>query len=164
MSKQRTAKGGWANVKKLEKGPAGRNLCRQCRVEVPKGRRTFCSDGCVDGWRMKTDPGYARQQVLARDRGVCCSCGLDTVALLHQLRALSLCDRRARYKQLAIPESRTSSLWDMDHIVSVVEGGGECGLDNYQTLCIPCHNRKTAELAARRAQERRSTVKERISR
>lgn len=30
-------------------------------------------------------------------------------------------------------------LWDADHIVTVIDGGGQCGLDNYQTLCVVCH-------------------------
>lgn len=51
--------------------------------------------------------------------------------------------------------SPARSLWEMDHIKPVVEGGGGCGLDNLQTLCIPCHRAETAALAARRAQERR---------
>jgi 5-methylcytosine-specific restriction endonuclease McrA len=33
----------------------------------------------------------------------------------------------------------TRSYWDADHIVPVHQGGGECGLDNYRTLCYRCH-------------------------
>lgn len=33
--------------------------------------------------------------------------------------------------------------WEADHILSVSEGGGGCGLDNYQTLCNECHKAKT---------------------
>lgn len=44
-----------------------------------------------------------------------------------------------------------STGWDADHIVPVVEGGGGCGLDNYRTLCHPCHKEATAHLAKRRA-------------
>ena len=29
------------------------------------------------------------------------------------------------------------------------EGGGECGLENYRTLCIPCHKKVTKELLLR---------------
>lgn len=36
-----------------------------------------------------------------------------------------------------------SALWDMDHVVPVKDGGGGCGLDNLQTLCLWCHDRKT---------------------
>jgi hypothetical protein len=46
-------------------------------------------------------------------------------------------------------------LWEADHIVPVVEGGGECGIENYRTLCIACHRAETAKLAARRAVKRR---------
>ena len=47
------------------------------------------------------------------------------------------------------------SLWQADHIVEVVMGGGLCGLENYQTLCTACHKEKTADLAKRRALIRR---------
>lgn len=47
--------------------------------------------------------------------------------------------------------SGRSSGWDADHIVPVVEGGGLCGLENYRTLCHPCHKSETKALAARRA-------------
>lgn len=42
-----------------------------------------------------------------------------------------------------------SHLWEADHIVPVVEGGGGCGLDGYRTLCIRCHKKATRELRAR---------------
>lgn len=47
--------------------------------------------------------------------------------------------------------------WEADHIVPVVEGGGGCGPEGYRTLCLPCHRRETAALAARRAAQRRKT-------
>lgn len=43
------------------------------------------------------------------------------------------------------------SLWQADHITPVVESGGGCGLENLRTLCLRCHKRVTADLAARRA-------------
>lgn len=46
--------------------------------------------------------------------------------------------------------------WEANHIVPVVEGGGGCGLQGYETLCIPCHRLDTAALAARRAALRRA--------
>jgi 5-methylcytosine-specific restriction enzyme A len=48
-----------------------------------------------------------------------------------------------------------SALWEADHIVPVVEGGGCCGLDNLRTLCIMCHKAETKALAARRAMAKR---------
>src|SRR4051812_4125311 len=62
-------------------GPNGRPTCRQCGVEVPKGRRSFCGEDCVHLWRLQTSPAYLRAQVFKRDRGVCALCGVDTARL-----------------------------------------------------------------------------------
>jgi 5-methylcytosine-specific restriction endonuclease McrA len=51
--------------------------------------------------------------------------------------------------------STSGHTWEADHIVPVVEGGGQCGLENYRTLCLRCHRKATAELARRRASARR---------
>ena len=34
-------------------------------------------------------------------------------------------------------------LWQSDHILPVVRGGGSCGMQNRQTLCFFCHSIKT---------------------
>ena len=49
------------------------------------------------------------------------------------------------------PSSRVhgGSLWDMDHIKPLIEGGGECGMENLRTLCWKCHKAETAELRKR---------------
>ena len=49
------------------------------------------------------------------------------------------------------------SWWQADHILPVAEGGGECDLDNYQTLCLKCHKAKTAAQARRKALARRTS-------
>ena len=49
------------------------------------------------------------------------------------------------------PWVSTFAVWEADHVVPVSEGGGECGLDGYRTLCTPCHKRVTAELRKRLA-------------
>lgn len=41
------------------------------------------------------------------------------------------------------------TLWEADHAVPVAEGGGGCGLENYRTLCVPCHTKASAELMRR---------------
>jgi len=151
MSTKRTMPGGWADRNTLPRGPNGRNLCRWCNLEVPQGRRaTFCSAWCVEEWRLRSDPGYIREKVLERDHGVCAGCGVDC---LHAERHLKQLRGAARLKALfdwgLRPGSR-KSLWDADHIVPVVEGGGECDLENIRTLCLKCHRVATAELRARR--------------
>ena len=36
-------------------------------VKVPKGRRSFCSDACVHEHKLRSDPGYLREQAFQRD-------------------------------------------------------------------------------------------------
>ena len=80
MSLNRTSKdAGWRDSRKLPRGPDGRALCRRCGREVPKGRRSFCSDECVHEHKLRSNPGYLREQVFERDRGVCAECGADTL-------------------------------------------------------------------------------------
>jgi hypothetical protein len=61
-------------------------------------------------------------------------------------------------EQMGIPMRRrdiaNTALWEADHITSVCEGGGCCGLDGYRTLCWRHHLEETAALARRRAQHR----------
>jgi hypothetical protein len=81
MLPSRTLTGGPARREDLPTGPNGLPLCRWCQLEIlAKRRRTFCSDYCVHQWRLRTDPGYLRDQVFARDRGRCAVCRIDTVA------------------------------------------------------------------------------------
>ena len=149
-------KGGFADPRALPKGATGRNLCRWCNLEVPKGRVTFCSEWCVHEWRLRSDPGYLREKVFERDRGVCALCGVDTERAWRWIRRLR---GRARLKALAAwglrPRAR-SSLWDADHIVPVIEGGGECDLANIRTLCLRCHREATAQLR-QRVRDRRAS-------
>ena len=119
--------------------------CRWCKQDVPRERITFCSAQCVHEWRLRSDPGYLREQVFQRDRGVCSVCDVDTEALRKEKRKL---DYAARKKFEAEWGSR-KSLWDADHVVPVIEGGGECGLVNMRTLCLQCHRQATAQLRRR---------------
>jgi len=48
------------------------------------------------------------------------------------------------------------SVWEADHIIAVIEGGGECPIENLRTLCTPCHKKATRELARRRAAARQA--------
>lgn len=167
MSKRRISrKAGWVNPCNLPRGPNGRALCRFCYTEVPKGRRTFCSDLCVHHHKVRSNPTYVRQRLRRRDKGVCAHCGLDTIAeetRLHtrwpgskDLGALARWKRQFKKRLGADPGARRRrSYWDADHIVPVAEGGGETGIDNFQTLCLPCHRIKTAQQASRAAAVKR---------
>lgn len=169
MSTQRVGLSAWQWDKKygVEYGPNGFRLCRLCKTETTYKRATLCSETCRERWAVMTSPGYARQLVYQRDKGVCARCGLDTDLLSRHIQApgqeysklpykdrpRSRCQSFGRYYGHPLLRSRVS-LWDADHIIPVVEGGGECGLENLRTLCLWCHKQATADLASRRAREK----------
>jgi len=137
VSTRRVQPGGWVERQ--------RQPCRWCQGEVSRGRFTFCSAECVHAWKLRTDPGYLRKQVFARDRGVCAQCGVDTEALRKDKRKLDYTARRRFESEWG----KRRHLWDADHIVPVAEGGGECDLTNMRTLCLKCHRVATAALRER---------------
>jgi len=131
------------------RGPNGERYCRYCGQQVPKGRRTWCSDECVDEASIRCNPSHAAYRVGQRDKGVCAICGVDTKIL--KKRAI-----RERGEFLAEMMDRGfpdvwREWWEADHIIPVSEGGGHCGLENYRTLCVPCHKSETAKLRKRLA-------------
>lgn len=148
-------------------------------------QRTFCDDPkCLHEWKLRSNANYQAEHVLERDKGVCALCGVDCLALLAELKALAAREAAARYgaatyvpanyialrpvgfpefhdrcDALALPRHHRAlgrRLWEMDHTIPVVEGGGSCGLENLRTLCWACHRKETAALAARRAEARRA--------
>lgn len=149
MSTQRTMPGGFVDRAALPKGENGRNLCRWCSLEVPPRRFTFCSDYCVHEWRLRTDPGYLREQVFLRDKGVCALCHVDTLKAHRALKQSRGSRRTELLAHWGLKQMSRRSLWDADHILPVAEGGGECDLENIRTLCLRCHRQSTLELRAR---------------
>ena len=88
-----------------------------CRRVLRGRRRRWASDDCGDFayWALGIHRGHSstiRYVVGLRDKGICAECGTKT----------------ARWGS-----------WEADHIVAVLEGGGGCGLDGFQTLCWECH-------------------------
>jgi 5-methylcytosine-specific restriction endonuclease McrA len=79
-------------------------------------------------------------------------CGVDTYAFRRSVNG------RGMYAKLRargfVPRR---SLWELDHIVPLIEGGSH-DLVNLQTLCFPCHRSKSAEESRERAARRRSTT------
>jgi 5-methylcytosine-specific restriction endonuclease McrA len=104
---------------------------------------------------MTTNPSYVRQQVFKRDKGVCRSCGFNADIMVKGLESLRCASSGSKEKWDAYRACSNTlgliprkSLWDADHIKPVVEDGGGCGLENYQTLCVWCHKEKTARQKA----------------
>lgn len=147
--------------------------CTWCGGVVPKPRRYWCSQQCVEAFTFR-QPAKARSEVELRDQGVCALCGVDTkkiASFLYKLwwgfeRNVRLDIWRDVYHfyethlfSVGFHSGKGrlfhAPLWEADHIVPVVLGGGLCLPSGYRTLCIPCHSRETAELNAQLAREKR---------
>lgn len=147
--------------------PGERPICRLCSEPCPGRRYNWCSDECFDAYSLATDSAVLRRWTFERDKGICAECGLDCMALRKTAECMS-----ERYGSLEWAKARTAamratlrdngfeadgfrcSLWDADHIEPLAEGGS-WELSNVQTLCTPCHKRKTAAQAGRRAKQGR---------
>ena len=147
----------------LGKAADGRSRCRYCSRPMAPPCRDWCSETCrakaLHEFSLANDPAYQRRAVWQRDRGLCAGCGRDTLALRRRLQRADD-EERARLYQELLPEGFDRHaldklmLWQMDHVHPVIEGGGGSGLENLQTLCIPCHKRKTADQLRRRRDRR----------
>jgi len=150
MSTVRVMRGGWVDRNAIPRGPNGRGLCRWCSLEVPRGRYTFCSEFCVHEWKLRTQPAYLREEVFKRDRGICASCAVDTTHEARKLRYARGANRISLLAHWGLRRKSRKSLWDADHIIPVIEGGGECDLENIRTMCLRCHRQATLQLHRRK--------------
>lgn len=149
---------------------------------MPKPARTKYEAACWSNWAAKNDPATQRTLVEARDKGICAACGVDTEKRAREARewrpvfrwlarrfledegdgSWQSWSRSEKYASDMICDrfgaviASDGHTWEADHILPVVEGGGECDLSNLRTLCLPCHRAETAKLAARRAAARRA--------
>ncbi len=125
------------------------------RGEVNRRRRWHPE--CVELYNA-TDPREARRRIRKRDRGVCAECRLDTYKLRRELRKIGRGMTRELRKRGFKPRK---SLWELEHSKPLIDAGTHSD-DHLQTLCTPCHTRKTAMEARERAQrnkrEKRPTV------
>mmetsp|Transcript_4115 Transcript_4115/g.11318 ORF Transcript_4115/g.11318 Transcript_4115/m.11318 type:complete len:291 (+) Transcript_4115:1024-1896(+) len=140
-------------------GWCGKNLPRHSRMEGVKS--TYCSQKCSEEGRLRR--GFSvREEVFALEGGVCQRCGVDAHALFLRIKSLqpaerlsALCDVNWRLPcggsalDRLLQRPREGDFWQADHIRAVAEGGGQCGADNLQTLCTPCHKAETERLRAR---------------
>ena len=137
---------------KLRKDEAGKALCRGCGGPITdKRRQTWCGAACVE----KYHPFYVRKAVIKRDGFVCQICGLDIKAAVKQWRAEKVDFWKDKPGYLAWKKRNPRA--EYDHITPFSEGGLTV-LENMRTLCRLCHKTCTAELAAKRAKQRKTTA------
>ena len=169
----------WKNLPAFRKDKFGYYLCRLCKQPCPEMERYWCSEECLRNYLFMSDGSYVRGKLFERDLGICAECGVnaaqmdDALArlkddLLHPLlmsihpmivatlRAEGWKNIRVRGRGSYADAIEYTSCWEADHVRAISEGGGECGLENYRTLCFVCHKKVSAGQAAARAECRRA--------
>jgi 5-methylcytosine-specific restriction protein A len=95
-----------------------------------------------------------------RDQGVCAICQADTVFAFAELKRSRGRRRQELLAHWGLRRISRRTLWDADHIRPVVEGGGECDLENIRTLCLACHRQETRNLRIRQSGNAQSSCAE----
>lgn len=119
-------------------------ICAECGLDTEamfKALQPLIA-GPSQWFRYHNAPMAGMAYHAARRQGIGEETGIDII-LLSAMEAVADRLRITSWKTL------TRSLWQADHIVPVAEGGGQCGLDGYRTLCIGCHTSATQALRAR---------------
>ncbi|KAK2497746.1 hypothetical protein MC885_009988 [Smutsia gigantea] len=141
---------------------------QECKVSTWDSR--FCSLKCQEEFWIRSNNGYLRAKVFEIEHGVCRLCNLNAQELFLCMRDAPKTHRKnllditwtskLPLEQLneMIRNPREGHFWQVDHIRPVSSGGGQCSLDNLQTLCTICHRERTARQAKERSQVRRDSL------
>uniref|UniRef100_A0A670Z5Q6 Zinc finger RANBP2-type containing 3 n=1 Tax=Pseudonaja textilis TaxID=8673 RepID=A0A670Z5Q6_PSETE len=162
----------------------GNPLCLSCQkptIQVePNSTYTawdtrFCSLKCQEDFFFYTNNSYLRTKVFEIEHGVCQLCGWNAQELYLCLRDAprsqrkdlleKSCMSKLPFKQLneIILNPTEGHFWQVDHIKPVFSGGGQCTLENFQTLCTVCHKERTAKQAKERSQVKKQCVASKYS-
>ncbi|XP_056304233.1 DNA annealing helicase and endonuclease ZRANB3 [Danio aesculapii] len=157
---------------------SGTPLCLSC--QKPSGEQRgwaggFCSPACMEDFQLRSSQAYMRARVLEAEQGVCQQCGLNAHQLYLQVRDAPLTHRKDMLdntwlaqlplKQLneMIQSPAEGQFWQVDHIKPVYRGGGQCSLENLQTLCTVCHRMRTAQQVKDRSQMKRNQAASKLA-
>ncbi|CAH7195658.1 Zranb3 [Phodopus roborovskii] len=155
----------------------GRPLCLRCQQPTCQPEQglsawdsRFCSQKCQEEFWIRSSNSYLRAQVFATEHGVCQLCRVNAHELFLRVRDAPKSQRKnlldaawtakLPLEQLneMLRDPAEGHFWQVDHVKPVYEGGGQCSLDNLQTLCTVCHKERTAQQAKERVQARRRSL------
>ncbi|NXF01596.1 ZRAB3 endonuclease, partial [Smithornis capensis] len=156
----------------------GQPLCLSCQqptaqLQPSPGRAwdtRFCSHACQEDFSIRSSQSYLRAKVFEVEHGVCQFCQQNAQELYLSVKGAP----RSQRKQLLesswmshlplgqlnemIRSPTEGQFWQVDHIQPVYSGGGQCSLENLQTLCTLCHRERTAKQAKERSQLKRKSL------
>uniref|UniRef100_A0A672VAP5 Zinc finger RANBP2-type containing 3 n=1 Tax=Strigops habroptila TaxID=2489341 RepID=A0A672VAP5_STRHB len=157
----------------------GNPLCLSCQrptAQLEPGCQTrpwdtrFCSHACQEDFSIRSSQSYLRTKVFETEHGVCQFCNQNAQELYLSIRDAPKSQRKKLLEsswmshlplgQLneIITNPTEGQFWQADHIRPVYSGGGQCSLENLQTLCTVCHRERTAQQAKERSQMKRRSL------
>ncbi|KAG8432236.1 hypothetical protein GDO86_016756 [Hymenochirus boettgeri] len=158
---------------------AGNPLCLHCQqpcsqpdkhVSTTAWDTRYCSQKCQDDFLIRSNQSYMRAKVFETEHGVCQQCCLNAQELYLSVRDAPKIQRKTLLEgtwMAQLPLDQLNELirnptegqfWQVDHINPVYGGGGQCSLDNLQTLCTVCHRERTAKQAKERSRTKKFSV------
>uniref|UniRef100_A0A8C7KS26 Zinc finger RANBP2-type containing 3 n=1 Tax=Oncorhynchus kisutch TaxID=8019 RepID=A0A8C7KS26_ONCKI len=157
----------------------GRPLCLSCHKACGSTGGAwdtcFCSQTCQEEFQLRSSQAYMRARVLQTEQGVCQSCGLQAHQLYLKVRDAPPTHRKEMLENTGLAQLSLKQLnemirapvegqfWQVDHIRPVYSGGGQCSLDNLQTLCTVCHRTRTAQQAKDRSQVKKGLAASKVA-
>jgi len=141
--------------------------CAWCGEQLSRAHKraksVYCNQSCAEEGRLRRGGRFAskniRTAIFALEGGQCSLCNVDAQQIYEQVLALQPSERLnkllgAKWKlprsacavQKLLNNPKEGDFWQVDHIKAVSTGGGNCGLENLRTLCVPCHQRETEKL------------------
>uniref|UniRef100_A0A8B9GI32 ZRAB3 endonuclease n=1 Tax=Amazona collaria TaxID=241587 RepID=A0A8B9GI32_9PSIT len=130
----------------------------------------FCSHACQEDFSIRSSQSYLRTKVFEIEHGVCQFCHQNAQELYLSIRDAPKSQRKKLLEsswmshlpigQLneIITNPTEGQFWQVDHIRPVYSGGGQCSLENLQTLCTVCHRERTAQQAKERSHMKRRSL------
>ncbi|XP_069791239.1 DNA annealing helicase and endonuclease ZRANB3 isoform X2 [Narcine bancroftii] len=149
--------------------------CQQLTIQVSSHHEStawdtrFCSHKCQEDFLIRSNRGYMKSKVFEAERGICQQCGLNAQQLYLNVRDAAKTHRKGLLENTCLSQLPLDQLnemilnptegqfWQVDHITPVYGGGGQCSLENLQTLCTVCHKARTAKQAKERSKAKRLT-------
>ncbi|XP_019897874.2 DNA annealing helicase and endonuclease ZRANB3 isoform X2 [Esox lucius] len=157
----------------------GRPLCLSCHQACGTAGGAwdtrFCSQKCQEEFQLRSSQSHMRARVLQTEQGVCQGCGLQAHQLYLKVRDAPPTHRKEMLENTWLAQLSLKQLnemirapvegqfWQVDHIRPVYSGGGQCSLDNLQTLCTVCHKTRTAQQAKERSKIKKGLAASKVS-
>ncbi|CAL8388244.1 unnamed protein product, partial [Boreogadus saida] len=159
-------------------------LCFHCQEPCPASPddsstatwdSRFCSHWCQEELRLRSSQPHMRARVLEAEGGACQQCGLAAHQLYLRVRDAPPAQRKDLLESTWLAQLPLKQLneiirapvegdfWQVDHIRPVYSGGGQCSLDNLQTLCTVCHRMRTLQQCKERSRAKKDQAASKVA-